>query len=221
MIKVAPSILAADFGALEREIRAVEAAGADYIHLDVMDGHFVPNITFGPMVVEAIRKRTALTLDVHLMISEPGRYLRAFADSGTDICTIHVEAGADSRALLGEIRRMGMRAGATARPATPVEALYPLLPSLDLALVMSVEPGFGGQAFMPESLERVRSLRAEVLRQGVNAEIEIDGGIGLENAGLAVAAGAEVLVAGSAAFRDGKVVENVVALRRAGLAGLR
>ncbi len=220
MIKIAPSFLAADFAVLEREIRAVEAAGAEYIHLDVMDGHFVPNITFGAMVVEAIRKRTALTLDVHLMITDPGRYLRDFADSGADICTVHVEVNADLPALLREIRAMGMRAGATVKPATPVEALFPLLASLDLALVMSVEPGFGGQAFMPESLEKVRRLRAEIVRQGVLTEIEIDGGIGLENAGQAIAAGADVLVAGSAAFRDGKVVENVAALRRAGLAGL-
>ena len=220
MIKIAPSFLAADFAVLEREIRAVEAAGAEYIHLDVMDGHFVPNITFGAMVVEAIRKRTALTLDVHLMITDPGRYLRDFANSGADICTVHVEVNADLPALLREIRAMGMRAGATVKPATPVEALFPLLASLDLALVMSVEPGFGGQAFMPESLEKVRRLRAEIVRQGVLTEIEIDGGIGLENAGQAIAAGADVLVAGSAAFRDGKVVENVAALRRAGLAGL-
>lgn len=215
MVKIAPSFLSADFSALEREIRAIEAAGVDYIHLDVMDGHFVPNISFGPMVVEAVRGKTDLVLDVHLMITDPGKYLQAFADSGADILTVHVEVDADLPELLGRIRQAGMKAGATVKPGTPVEALFPLLPALDLALVMSVEPGFGGQAFMPESLPRVRALKAEVERLGVETEIEIDGGIKVENARQAVEAGVEVLVAGSSVFLDGKVAENVAALRRA------
>ncbi len=215
MVKIAPSFLSADFSALEREIRAVEAAGVEYIHLDVMDGHFVPNLTFGPLVVEAIRKKTQLVLDVHLMISDPRKYLQAFADSGADILTVHVEIEDDLPDLLREIRAAGMKAGASVKPATPVETLFPLLPSLDLALVMSVEPGFGGQSFIPASLPKVRALREEIARQGVETEIEIDGGIGPGNAREVVEAGVEVLVAGSAAFRGGKVTENVAALREA------
>ena len=215
MVKIAPSFLSADFSALEREIRTVEDAGVEYIHLDVMDGHFVPNITFGPMVVEAIRKKTELVLDVHLMIADPGKYLQAFADSGADIYTVHTEIEADLGELLGSIRDAGMKAGATVKPGTPIEDVFPHLPSLDLALVMSVEPGFGGQSFMPESIPRVSALRDEIQRLGTDTEIEIDGGIGVGNAGDVVKAGVEVLVAGSAAFRDGKVLENVAALRRA------
>ena len=215
MVKIAPSFLSADFRVLEREVRAVEAAGVEYIHLDIMDGHFVPNLTFGPIVVDAVRKLTDLTLDVHLMITDPGKYLQPFADSGADILTVHVEIDADLKALLGQIHAAGMRSGASVKPATPVETLFPLLPSLDLALVMSVEPGFGGQSFMPESLPKVRALKAEIARQETGTEIEIDGGIGTGNAGEAAAAGAEVLVAGSSAFRDGKVTENVAELRQA------
>ncbi len=215
MVKIAPSFLSADFRTLEREVRAVEAAGVEYIHLDVMDGHFVPNLTFGPIVVDAVRKLTNLTLDVHLMITDPGQYLQPFADSGADIFTVHVEIDADLPELLGRIRAAGMRPGASVKPATPVDTLFPLLSSLDLALVMSVEPGFGGQSFMPESLPKVRALKAEIARQASGTEIEIDGGIGTDNAGEVVAAGVEVLVAGSSLFRDGKVTENVAALRRA------
>ncbi|MDP6777221.1 MAG: ribulose-phosphate 3-epimerase [Candidatus Latescibacteria bacterium] len=215
MVKIAPSFLSADFRTLEHEVRAVEAAGAEYIHLDVMDGHFVPNLTFGPLVVDAVRKLTGLTLDTHLMITDPGQYLQPFADSGADILTVHVEIDADLPELLGRIRDAGMRSGASVKPATPADVLFPLLPSLDLALVMSVEPGFGGQSFMPESLPKVRALKDEIARQGTGTEIEIDGGIGTDNAGEVAAAGAEVLVAGSSVFRDGKVSENVAALRRA------
>jgi len=182
-----------------------------------MDGHFVPNITFGPLVVDAIRKKTELVLDVHLMIADPGKYLQVFADSGADIYTVHTEIEADVQDLLGRIRDAGMRAGATVKPGTPIEALFPLLPCLDLALVMSVEPGFGGQAFIPESIPRVRALQAEIERQETETEMEIDGGIGVANAGAVVEAGVGVLVAGSAAFRDGRVKENVAALRKAAL----
>ena len=220
MVKIAPSFLSADFRALEEEVRRVEDAGVDYIHLDVMDGHFVPNITFGPLVVEAIRKVTELTLDVHLMISDPGAYVQAFADSGADILTVHVEVEAEMDPLLDRIQEADMKAGATVKPATPVSELFPLLPKLDLALVMSVEPGFGGQSFMPEALPKVRNLRAEIERQGVGTEIEIDGGIGAGNAADVVAAGVDVVVAGSAVFRDGKVRENVATLRQAAEAGL-
>ena len=215
MVKIAPSFLSADFSILEQEIRNVEDASVEYIHLDVMDGHFVPNITFGPMVVEAIRKKTELVLDVHLMIADPGKYLQAFADSGADIYTIHTEIEADVADLLAKIRGAGMKAGATVKPGTPIEDLFPHLPVLDLALVMSVEPGFGGQAFMPASIPRVSALRDEIQRLGTHTEIEIDGGIGVANARDVVEAGVEVLVAGSAAFKDGKVRENLAALRSA------
>lgn len=215
MPKIAPSFLSADFSQLENQIREVEKSGAEYIHLDVMDGHFVPNISFGPLVVDAVRKKTDLVLDVHLMISHPGQYVQAFADAGADILTVHVEVEEDVRALLGQIQAAGMKPGATLRPGTAIETLFPLLPQLHLALVMSVEPGFGGQSFMPESLSRVQALKVEIERLGVSTEIEIDGGIGVGNAREAVEAGVDVLVAGSAAFRGGTIVENVAAIRRA------
>ncbi len=215
MVKIAPSFLSADFRTLENQVRLVEEAGAEYIHLDIMDGHFVPNITFGALVVEAIRKTTDLVLDVHLMISEPGKYLQDFADAGTDILTVHVEVEEDVPALLDRIRKANMKAGATLRPGTEIETLFPLLPKLDLALIMSVEPGFGGQSFMPGSIDRVRALKAEIVRRELDVEIEIDGGIGVENARQVAEAGVRVLVAGSAVFRDGAIAKNVQAIRQA------
>lgn len=219
MIKIAPSFLSADFRALEQQARSVEDAGAEYIHLDIMDGHFVPNLTFGPLVVEAIRKTTDLVLDVHLMIAEPGKYLTDFADAGADILTVHVEVEEDVPALLHRIREANVKAGATLRPSTRIETLFPLLPALDLALIMSVEPGFGGQAFLPESLDRVRVLKAAIARRGLKVEIEVDGGIGVENAREVAKAGACVLVAGSAIFRNGAIAKNVRAIRRAAMGG--
>ena len=214
-IKIAPSFLSADFSNLERDIRTVEAAGVDYLHLDVMDAHFVPNISFGPLVVEAIRKKTDLTLDVHLMMTNPERYVKAFADAGADILTVHVEVEADLPTLIKMIRDSGMKPGATLKPGSSVEKLLPHLPSLDMALVMSVEPGFGGQSFMADQLGKVRVLRKAIDDRGLSTEIEIDGGIGPETARQAVEAGVDVLVAGSALFKGGDFAGNLKALRQA------
>jgi ribulose-phosphate 3-epimerase len=200
VIQVAPSLLSADFAALERSVRLVESAGADLLHLDVMDGMFVPNISFGPMVVETVRRITELKLDVHLMIEEPGRYVDAFADAGADGITVHVEACEDVPGTLEGIRERGVRPGITLRPGTPFSRVEPYLGSVDLVLVMTVEPGFGGQRYMADQeskLNRARELRAA---GGLDYRIEVDGGIGPDTARRAVEAGAEVLVAGSALF---------------------
>jgi len=219
-IKIAPSFLAADFSNLEKDIRAVEDAGVEYIHLDVMDGHFVPNISFGAIVVEAIRKHTDLILDVHLMITDPGDYIQPFADSGADIFNFHEEVDGDLSDLVGRVKDAEMRVGLTIKPATAVSTLFPYLKDLDLVLVMSVEPGFGGQSFMPEVLPKATELQSEIARIGAPTEIEIDGGIGPQNAADAVRAGVRVLVAGSSTFKGGDVVGNVKAIREAGLSGL-
>ncbi len=194
-ILLAPSLLSADFGRLAEEIRDVEKAGCDAIHIDVMDGHFVPNLTIGPLVVSAIHRVTELPLDVHLMIDAPSRYISEFRKAGADWITIHVEAEKDIRGVLQAIRASGAKAGLSLRPKTPVETMLPYLPELDLVLVMSVEPGFGGQSFMPDMMEKVKVLRSKF--QGL---ISVDGGIGAGNASQALEAGADILVAGSSVF---------------------
>ena len=192
---IAPSLLSADFSRLAEEIREVEKAGCDALHVDVMDGHFVPNLTIGPLVVKAIRKVTKLPIDVHLMIEEPVRYIAEFKKAGADWITIHIEAEKEARKTLREIRNLGAKAGISLRPNTPVQELYPFFDDLDLILVMSVEPGFAGQAFMPAMMEKIRLLRPHFSKL-----ISIDGGIDPSTAPQAIEAGADVLVAGSAIF---------------------
>ena len=212
-ILVAPSLLACDFGHLADEVQQVEAAGADWLHVDVMDGHFVPNLTIGPVVVEAIRRASRLPLDVHLMLDHPERYLKPFVDAGADWLTVHIEAeGLRSEAMvrktLEEIRRLGAKPGLSLRPRTTAEALTPFLKALDLILVMSVEPGFGGQAFIPEAVPKIRQLRAQFTR-----DLAVDGGINAQTGAACRAAGANVLVAGTSVFRSPSYRDAMQSLR--------
>lgn len=201
MIYLAPSILSADFAKLAQEIEEVEQAGADWLHIDVMDGHFVPNITIGPLIVEAIRPHTKLPLDVHLMIEHPDRYVPAFAKAGADLISVHVEADIHLHRTLQIIKQLGVRAGAVINPATPVEQLIPVLDMVDYILIMTVNPGFGGQPFIPSTLDKIRRLRSILVdRQLTHIDIEVDGGINTETAEQVVVAGANVLVAGNAVF---------------------
>ncbi len=199
-IKIAPSLLSADFGRIVEQIGEVERNGASYVHLDVMDGRFVPNITWGPKIIGDLRKRTKLVFDCHLMIVEPERYVERFREAGAEIITFHLEATTHAERLLASVRAMGAKAGISICPQTPVAMLEDLAGDFDLALVMSVNPGFGGQRFIPHALEKVRETRELRERSGAKFEIEVDGGITLENARAVAAAGADVLVIGSAIF---------------------
>ena len=197
---VAPSILSADFGNLERDIKMVDRSAAEWVHVDVMDGVFVPNISFGFPIMRPVRKATQKVVDVHLMIVEPEKYVKRFVEAGADYVTFHHEACADPRATIAEIKAAGAKAGVSIKPATSAEAIFDYLGELDMVLVMSVEPGFGGQSFMPDSLDKVRVLRKEIDEKGYNCLIEIDGGISAKNAGEVFDAGVDVIVAGSSVF---------------------
>ena len=213
MVKIAPSILSADFSKLGEEILAVEEGGADYIHIDVMDGHFVPNITIGPLIVEAIRPITKLPLDVHLMIENPDQYIEAFAKAGADYITVHVEACRHLHRTIQSIKSFGIKAGVVLNPATPVETIQHVIGDINMVLLMSVNPGFGGQAFIPEVLPKIRKVKEMAEQKGVNLEIEIDGGVNPETAKQCMEAGANVLVAGSAIYNQDDYAKAISLIR--------
>ncbi|WP_102708076.1 ribulose-phosphate 3-epimerase [Terribacillus saccharophilus] len=215
MTKIAPSILSADFANLANEIRDVEKGGADYIHVDVMDGHFVPNITIGPLIVEAIRPVTKLPLDVHLMIENPDQYIEAFIKAGADIITVHQEASVHLHRTIMMIKEQGVKAGVVLNPATPVSLIEEILPELDMVLLMTVNPGFGGQRFIPSVLKKVEELSSLREALELDFEIEIDGGVNIETAGLCTNAGADVLVAGSAVYNQEDRAAAIAAIREA------
>lgn len=213
MVTISPSLLAADFSRLGEEVTAVKNAGAEWLHLDVMDGLFVPNISFGIPVIQSLRRISDLFFDVHLMIDEPSRYIDAFVKAGADLITVHYEACRDVGATLSSIHAARKKAGLSIKPATPVADIVPYLPLCDLVLIMSVEPGFGGQSFMPESLNKMKELRYAIDAQGLSVLTQIDGGIGAGNAEQVIAAGTDVLVAGSAVFGKPDYAQAVASLR--------
>lgn len=203
MVKIAPSILSANFLKLGEEIKEAEASGADILHIDIMDGHFVPNITIGPFIVEAIRKITSMPLDVHLMIEEPDKYLGDFVKAGADYLTVHYEACVHLHRIVHLIKEHGVKAGVSLNPATPVRSLEHILPDMDMALLMSVNPGFGGQEFIPQAIDKIKILKKLVRERRLSTLIEVDGGVKLDNAADVISAGADILVVGSAFFNSG------------------
>ena len=213
MLILAPSVLSADFARLADNIQAVEGAGADWLHLDVMDGLFVPNLSFGQPVVRAIRAVTSLPLDVHLMIQDPGRYLDSFAQAGADVLTVHLEACVHLHRNIQQIKSLGLQAGVALNPHTPVESLWPVLPDLDLVCLMSVNPGFGGQAFIPSTMNKLAALDRYRKEHGLTFRIEIDGGVDLQNAASLMQAGADVLVAGNSVFGQADAAQAVRAFK--------
>ena len=213
MKKIAPSILSADFSRLGEEVRAVEEGGPDLIHVDVMDGHFVPNITIGPLVVTGLRKLTSLPLDVHLMIEKPERYVEAFAQAGSNWITVHAEVCSHLRQIIKRIRSLNVRPGVVLKPSTPLKTLYPILDELDLVLIMSVNPGFGGQSFIPSTLKKIERLRKIVDQNNYRLEIEVDGGVKVENIGEVSRAGGDIFVVGTGIFKTQNYKETIQRLR--------
>ena len=214
MIYISPSLLAADFNNLGAEVKRIEDAGADYLHLDVMDGVFVPNISFGLPVIESLRKTCGLVFDVHLMITKPERYVERFANAGADIITFHYEACDDPAAAIAKIKALGKKASVSISPKTPAEAVLPFLSELDMVLVMTVEPGFGGQSLIPETLEKVKIIRKTIDENGYNCNIQVDGGISEKNIDLVTSAGANVIVAGTAVFRSADPAKTISELNK-------
>ena len=213
MIKISPSILSCDYSKMGEEFKRMEECGADWLHIDVMDGHFVPNITLGAPIVKCMRKCSSLVFDVHLMISDPKKYIPDFVKAGADIITFHIESDSPTGETIDLIRSLGCKAALSVKPKTPVEVVFPYLEKLSMVLVMTVEPGFGGQSFMADMLDKVKVLRAECERRGLDTDIQVDGGINEQNAGLAVLSGANVLVAGSAVFGSKDAKATIASLK--------